>query len=599
MTWYYPPRQYELGLLHELVRAGFAANRHVDYALNFAPVARTAEFRVNGNDVIPVDGEAGQPPVLFLTEPGSRVDARLAGGLWEPAIARESQGALPPHRDPEPTVEVPLTLRDGLWESERPLLGRPLIRSTTRPLVSSGESRKEAQADPEHAETRHDVIRCGDGLWTTEHRLGFRFLRIESENPVASVSVAASQRPTPRRGFFRCSDDILTEIWQVSADTLHACMQGLMLDGIKRDRMPWIGDQALNTLANAYAFGDADIVAASLTALGRPRIGYINGIADYSLWWIIGTDLFARAFDARDYLSREVDHLHSFIERLAQESDHKGMLRPRPTEHDFHHLVFIDWGVNADETRVPTALQVLWYWALTAGARLLTAAGHDGGERWVALAGTLRETLLHEAWDDREGAWREYVDPESPVSAYPNFLSVLAGLAPVDDGHRIRDLLVKSRRAGTPFMTGFLLRALIEIGETSLAIGTIRDLWGTMLDAGAHSFWEEFADDTNTSLEMYGRPFGKSLCHAWSSGPATLLPDAILGIRPLSDGWVRFTVQPRLGDLSWAHARVPAPQGDIEVLVEAGVLSVTVPPGSSLIYQGEHQGPASLTFPLT
>jgi hypothetical protein len=29
------------------------------------------------------------------------------------------------------------------------------------------------------------------------------------------------------------------------------CMQGLMTDGIKRDRMPWAGDQALSTLCNA------------------------------------------------------------------------------------------------------------------------------------------------------------------------------------------------------------------------------------------------------------------------------------------------------------------------------------------------------------
>ena len=47
-----------------------------------------------------------------------------------------------------------------------------------------------------------------------------------------------------------------------------------------------------------------------------------------------------------------------------------------------------------------------------------------------------------------------------------------------------------------------------------------------MLDAGATSFWEGF--DANEKgdemLRFYGRPYGKSLCHAWSSAPVFLLP---------------------------------------------------------------------------
>ncbi|MCQ6513043.1 hypothetical protein NPN18_25070, partial [Vibrio parahaemolyticus] len=61
--------------------------------------------------------------------------------------------------------------------------------------------------------------------------------------------------------------------------------------------MPWIGDHALGILTNAFAFADADIIRDTLTALGRPRHGYINGIADYSLWWVISHGLYQRYFD--------------------------------------------------------------------------------------------------------------------------------------------------------------------------------------------------------------------------------------------------------------------------------------------------------------
>jgi hypothetical protein len=174
---------------------------------------------------------------------------------------------------------------------------------------------------------------------------------------------------------------------------------------------------------------------------------------------------------------------------------------------------------------------------------------------------------------------------------------VLAGLNGADD-RGVRDLLLSTERAGTPFMTGFLLRALIEVGEPEAAVHRIHDLWGGMLDAGARSFWEEFGDD-GAPYAMYERPFGKSLCHAWSSGPAALLPDAVLGLRPLADGWSRFTVAPRLGSLEWAEARVPAPAGDIVATARDGVVTVEVPAGATLVTDaGEHSGPASVRWPV-
>nr|WP_246397278.1 alpha-L-rhamnosidase C-terminal domain-containing protein [Leifsonia aquatica] len=584
-------------MLHTLVREGFAANRHVDYALNFAGTARVAEFRVDDGETLLVETEEGEPPALHLAHPAASVVTRAPGETeWIAAVPIEGDADAPPHRVLEPRVPVALASRDGLWEAEGPLLGRPVFRSAARPTVASGESREEALADPATAETRHDVVALPDGSWTTVHELGFRFLRIDSPaGDVAEVTVDASRRPAPRRGAFACSDDTLTRIWQVSADTLHACMHGLMIDGVKRDRMPWIGDQALNTLSNAYAFGDRRIVTDGLTALGRPRHGYVNGIADYSLWWLIGTGFLTRTFDAAGYLAAEADHIHGFTERLAAQTGADGLFRPIPTDDDFHALVFIDWGVETDPDRDSTALQILWLWALRTAASGLHSTAHPGAARWDALADHVLATLRAAAWDDATASWREYVDGASAPSPYPNLLAVLAGLNGAHD-RGVRDLLLGTERAGTPFMTGFLLRALIEVGEPEAAVHRIHDLWGGMLDAGARSFWEEFGDD-GSPYAMYERPFGKSLCHAWSSGPAALLPDAVLGLRPLADGWSRFTVAPRLGSLEWAEARVPAPPGDIIATARDGVVTVEVPAGATLVTDaGEHPGPASVRW---
>ena len=157
-----------------------------------------------------------------------------------------------------------------MLDAGAPILGRPIPAPGPRPVVSSGESPEEALADGTVHETRHDLVELPDGGWTTRHRLGFRYLAVRSDVAPDEVAVQASVPAVDRPGAFACSDDRLTRIWASAQYTLRLCMQGLMIDGIKRDRMPWAGDQALSTLANAFAVGDGGIVADGLVALGRP-----------------------------------------------------------------------------------------------------------------------------------------------------------------------------------------------------------------------------------------------------------------------------------------------------------------------------------------
>lgn len=67
---------------------------------------------------------------------------------------------------------------------------------------------------------------------------------------------------------------------------------------------------------------------------------------------------------------------------------------------------------------------------------------------------------------------------------------------------------------------------------------------------------------------MYGRPFGKSLCHAWGAGPILLLGKYFLGVRPLLAGYKRFTVTPCLGGFAFIRGTVPTPDGEIEVYMD-------------------------------
>jgi alpha-L-rhamnosidase len=621
--WLYPDGGFELALLHRIVAEGFAANAFVHYAKNIGPVPTRAVFerdaprdsqievRSTGSIKILVDGTEVTPHItsegLVCIDPvdeGQIVHVEVTAEQGKPAalaVPRETSGqwtsrhkpvkgrpggVTPPHLLDEPIRVLPLIAgteaTEGLLDVGIPVLGRPVLECVGVPVLSSGESPEEALAGT--SETHHEVVQREDGRWTTRHRLGFRYLHVEGAH-VEAVHVEANLRDLPAGGAFACSDSTLNDIWTTADYTLRVCMQSLVLDGIKRDRMPWLGDQALNSVTNAFTVGDGQIIRDGLSALGRPVGGYVNGIADYSLWWLINRSFLSLYFEAAD--ADDADRIAGFVADLDSHATPTGVFRPAAHGDDFVGAgggpVFIDWGVTFDASRDLTALQMLWYWALTSAADVLASQDHAAAARYTERAEQICSTLWATAWDHDVGAWKKYLDGGDTDSAYPNMLAVLAGLhdGPVPPGVQTA---IRRGRTGTPFMTGFALRAQARAGDTEGSIERLQDLWSSMLDAGHGTFWEEFNTPGMSPFEMYGRPFGKSLCHAWGSAPAALLPEILLGIRPTENGWKRFTVQPALGHLDWAAAIVPTPHGEIFVSAGPDDTIIDIPAGTAYIH---------------
>ncbi|MGR0219060.1 alpha-L-rhamnosidase-related protein [Agromyces sp. ZXT2-6] len=647
LEWRYGPGQYPLALLARIVEDGFAANRHVHYPRNHGRVAERVAFRAvataAGSVPVRVSGRADVAVrdgvrvravdgglELTLTGAGAIVEFTVTGGSgavpavgvpvgaalgdwaaaidgdpWMPVRLRPG-GDRPPHLDPPGTVDVVARPGPaGVLDVGAPVLGRPILPPGPEPVLTSGESVAEALADESALETRHDVVRLPDGGWTTRHPLGFRYLRVRTDAAPHPVTVRAEVAPAARPGAFACSDDRLTRIWTAAQYTLRLCAQGLMLDGIKRDRMPWAGDQALSTLANAFALGDAQVVSDGLVALGRPEHGYVNGIADYSVWWLVNADRYVRYFGDAAFAEREAEHVHAFVAELARHAGDDGVFRPAPQPGGFVDSgpgsVFLDWGLALEQGRDPAALQMLWCWALRSAERLLDRAGHPGATRWAALADEVESTLRMRAWLPGAGRWADYLDADAATASpapYANFLAVLAGLHPDGVPAGVAGSM-RTGTAGTPFMTAFRLRALLDAGAHDAVLDEVRRIWGAMLDAGPGTFWEESASGGD-DLTMYGRPFGRSLCHAWAAGPAAILPEAVLGVCPLADGWSRFEVEPRLGDLDWAAVVVPVPSGDLVVCAEGAGVTVHVPAGTALVRAGRvDHGPAVVEWSTT
>lgn len=633
LAWLYAPGEFEASTIQRLVDEGYASARNVHYVENFARPHRTLRLLLRGRtraqlystdavtaehaeatagatvgwwDIIATDEsatvtvrstDAGAPAVAVRADDDAW-HVSTDGARWVRPDARLAHAA--PHRAGEPTYALEAMLEpDGTWRFAVPALGRILVDCQTMPEVTAGESKAEASSGP-LAEQRITMEADGPGRWRSTTEVAGPFVSV-GPHRASRVSMAARSRPHARTGAFVCSDEGLTEIWQASARTLHLCMQGLLIDGIKRDRMPWAGDQALTADAVAYTFGDSQIVHDGLVALGRPTSGHVNGIVDYTLWWLIAAGGYARRFAPQPSSAGLAASASRLLADLARQADHRGVLRPEPRADGFpgagEHGIFIDWGFAPPADGVGVALQILWLWGLRSGEGLLGAAGDPAAESYARMGATLEHTLRTEGWDPDTHVWRDVLGrrPDRP-SAHPNIFAVLSGLDP-HPSDTVLDA-IEAGDVGTPYMRSFGLDAMIHGGRAVEAVDRVRNLWTPMLSHIGGTFWEEFPDAE--PLAMYGRPYGKSLCHAWSAGPAALLPRAVLGVSATADGWSRFTVEPTLGALAWAAAVVPAPPGDIVVIADAGTCTVDVPAGTALVVAGrEIAGPARHSWPMT
>jgi hypothetical protein len=74
----------------------------------------------------------------------------------------------------------------------------------------------------------------------------------------------------------------------------------------------------------------------------------------------------------------------------------------------------------------------------------------------------------------------------------------------------------------TPYLFHYVAEALALVGGEQECLQLIRKYWGSMVEAGADTFWE-FFDPDDCRSSPYGDCHNHSYCHAWSSTPSYLL----------------------------------------------------------------------------
>jgi hypothetical protein len=255
--------------------------------------------------------------------------------------------------------------------------------------------------------------------------------------------------------------------------------------------------------------------------------------------------------------------------------------------------VFIDWAdFKMSKAGEVSFEQLLFCRSLETMATCAKLMDDSGSEKlYTKLAADLKTKLFSVFWSDKQNAFvhnRVKGVVSNQVTPYTNIFAVLFNYLNPEKREAVKENVLLNPDAlkiTTPYMQFYNLSALCSLGEQKYVLNQIRDYWGGMLKLGATSFWEKYnpKEKYPQLLSMYGRPFGKSLCHAWGASPIYLLGRYFLGVKPVKPGYQSYTVEPCLGGLQWMEGDVPTPNGKIHVYCSTKEIKVKSDTGTGTL----------------
>ena len=520
--------------------------------------------------------------------------------------------------------------RGVLVDFGRETMGYLMLRGITGEgcvNIFYGESEEEA-LDRKYCETLDQLQILPDGIidnatnyfsertydYVMRDSKAFRYVYVETTGSVHIGSISMEYEYSPHDdhpcGSFTCDDDELNRIWDVSAYTMDLTTREFFMDGIKRDRWTWSGDAIQSYLMNYYLRFDSECVKRTIRQLrGKdPVTAHINTIMDYTWYWFKSIHDYYLYTGDLAFVREIFPGMLTLMDYCLGRTNADGMAEGQPDD-----WIFVDWVDFPMHKRGTLCFEQLLFvkaletMALCAGilrdhplddapqGSLTTADYAAHATRYAALAQELLTKVKATFWSAPHHALLHAIEDggmNTMVTKFPNMFAIIYGYV---DGQEREDILQhvllnpEVERITTPYMRFYELEALCEAGHYDGLLAEIKSYWGGMLREGATTFWEKYvpSESGRQHLSMYGRPYGKSLCHAWGASPIYIIGKYLLGVRPMKPGYAEYEVCPRLCGLKKMEGVVPTPWGVISVKMDESTITVRSDGGQgTLIIRG-------------
>ena len=377
------------------------------------------------------------------------------------------------------------------------------------------------------------------------------------------------------------------------------------MDGIKRDRWTWSGDAIQSYLMNYYLRFDTECVKRTIRQLrGKdPVTAHINTIMDYTFYWFKSIADYYQYTGDSDFVREIWPRMVSMMDYVLSRTNAEGMAEGQADD-----WIFVDWTDFPMHKRgILCFEQILLMKSLATMAECADLIG-ESSDTYRKKADDLRDKINTVFWSEDQQAYLHAIERlqagegesgtdvvmNTQITKFPNMFAILYGQADTKQQEHIMQSVMLNPAIDpitTPYMRFYELETLCKAGHHNQVLSDIRDYWGGMLHEGATTFWEKYVptESGTQHLAMYGRPYGKSLCHAWGASPVYLLGRYYLGVSPTKPGYAEYEVRPQLGNLEWMRGDVPTPFGLIHVEMDRNSISVRSDGGNGTLIIGDQR----------
>lgn len=378
----------------------------------------------------------------------------------------------------------------------------------------------EKNATNAHSPRDVEINICTSGDITIG-QTGFRFVRIDAleDKFIHFRNIYCENHILSRKPIYtyQGKDARVAEIFQAAKRTVDLCASsGYIWDGVKRDRLVWVGDLAPEVMALSSIYGRLPAIERSLD-LGKkltPLPKFMNGIYTYSMWWIVILANYYVEFGCKDYVKKHVSYLVGLLDVLNGLVDEKGDLNT-----EIRYLV--DWPTKGSVDEL-VGVRAIFLMAMNGAETLLDAFGLSTEKVWEIKRKLLLQPLR--AQEKKQVIALKYFATGELTDA------------------EYQKLTEGGTKGFSTFMSYYVLSAIASRDEKS-AIELMKEYYGGMLDRGATTFWEDFdiewlngsgrIDELDPNKKDLHGDYGKhcyvgfrhSLCHGWSAGVAKFIKE--------------------------------------------------------------------------
>jgi alpha-L-rhamnosidase len=405
--------------------------------------------------------------------------------------------------------------------------------------------------------------------------------------------------------YFTSSDTILNQIWDICKYSIKATsFCGLYIDG-DRERIPYEGDALINQLSH-YSV-DAEY------SLAKRTNEYFMSHPTWPTEWILHTvilfyydylysgdpGLLTKYYDALKTktlidLERE-DGLIS-VKSENNNDDLMGRLGFKDTKQRLRDIV--DWPpaqkdtgwklITAEGERdgyemvdINTVVNAFHYYNLKLMSEMAGWLGKkDDSEFFLNRSQLVKKSINAKLFDSKKGI---YTDGENSThsSLHANMFPLAFGLVPEKYTGTVTDFIITRGMACSVYGAQHLLDGLYGAGESEYAFALLTSTAG-------RSWWNMIRSGSTITLEAWDMKYkpNSDWNHAWGAAPANIITRHLWGIRPVTPGFGRAIINPKLGKLLSTQIIVPTLKGAIRasykrVSYNADLYSIDIPEGIS------------------